>query len=88
MNIDEKDIITLSNDVKYIVVKKTIYNDKFYYYIAEIDNPVEVKFLYEDNNELVEIEDENHIKTLVDMMLPEIDLDDFLKNLKSRLETN
>ena len=88
MNIDEKDIITLSNDVKYIVVKKWIYNDKFYFYIDEIDNPVEVKFLYEDNNELVEIEDENHIKTLVDMMLPEIDLDDFLKNLKSRLETN
>lgn len=88
MNIDEKDIITLSDDIKYIVVKKINYNDLFYYYIAEVENPTEVKFLYEDGNELVEIEDENHIKTLVDLMLPEVDLDDFLKSLKSRLETN
>lgn len=86
MNINEKDIITLSNNVDYIVIKKIKYNDLFYYYISDIKNSGDIKFLYEDKDELVEIEDENHIKTLVDMMLPEIDLDDFLEDLRSRLD--
>ena len=87
MNINEKDIITLSNDIDYIVVKKVYYNNLAYYYIANINDLADVKFLYEDNNELVEIEEKNHIRTLIDIMLPEIDLDEFLEDLRSRLDT-
>ena len=35
-----------------------------------VENPGEVKFLYEDNNELVEIEDENHIKLYLKEIIP------------------
>lgn len=87
MNINEKDIITLSDNIDYIVVKKTNYNDQFYYYISDIKNPENVKFLYEDKEELVEIEDNNHIKTLVDIMLADVDLDDFLAELRTRLDS-
>ena len=85
MNINEKDIITLSDNIDYIVVKKIKYNNQYYYYISDIKNPENVKFLYEDKEELVEIEEENHIKSLVDMMLPEVELDDFLAELRSKL---
>lgn len=86
MNINEKDIITLSNDIDYIVVKKINYNNLNYYYVADIKKTEDVKFLYEDNNEFVEIEDKNHINTLVNIMLPDIDLDVFLEELKRRID--
>lgn len=86
MNINEKDIITLSNDIDYIVVKKINYNNLNYYYVADIKKPEDVKFLCEDNNELVEIEDKNYINTLVNIMLPEIDLDNFLEELRRRID--
>ena len=57
MSIDIKDVLTLNDGNKYIVVSKTNYNDKTYYLIIDINNNTNIKFCYLDNDELVESED-------------------------------
>ena len=86
MNIDEKDIIVLSDNNNYIVVKKATVNDINYYYISDINNKENIKFLYEDGNELVEIDNQNTLDNVIVKMFNDIDLDDFLRELKERLE--
>lgn len=86
MNIDEKDIIVLSDDNHYIVVKKATIDNINYYYISDINNKENIKFLYEDGNELVEIENKNTFDNVLEKMFNDIDLDDFLRELKERLE--
>ena len=86
MNIDEKDIIVLSDNNNYIVVKKATVNDINYYYISDINNKENIKFLYEDGNELVEIDNQNTLDNVIVEMFNDIDLDDFLRELKERLE--
>lgn len=53
MNIEEKDIIILSDDNHYIVVKKVNIDNINYYYVSDINDKGNIKFLYEDGNELV-----------------------------------
>ena len=65
MNIDIKDIFTLSDDIKYAVVSKTNYNGNTYYYLVDIINNKNVKFCLEENQYLVEVEDENVLKTII-----------------------
>ena len=57
MNINIKDILTLSDNNKYIVVSKVYYNDKDYLYLVDVDNNNNLKFCYLDSDELVEIND-------------------------------
>jgi len=59
MNIEEHDILTLSNDVNYLVVKIVKINDINYYYLISLDNKNDLKFLYLEGNELVEVFDES-----------------------------
>lgn len=66
MNIDIKDVITLDDNQKYVVVSKVFYENKNYYYIIGKDNFKNIKFLYEDDNELVEINN----KDLLNKLLP------------------
>ncbi len=54
MSIDIKDIVTLDDDNEYVVASKTIYNDRMYYYLVDINKPENLMFCYEDNGELVE----------------------------------
>ena len=51
---DIKDIVTLDDDNEYVVASKTIYNDRMYYYLVDINKPENLMFCYEDNGELVE----------------------------------
>ena len=88
MNINEKDIIILSDDNQYIVVKKANIDNINYYYISDINNKGNIKFLYEEGNELVEIENKNTFDNVLEKMFNNIDLDDFLRELKERLEQN
>ena len=55
MNIEIRDIITLSDNNKYIVISKINYEEKNYYYLIDINDKKNIKFCYEDNNELVEV---------------------------------
>lgn len=70
MNI--KDIVTLSDDHEYQVVSKTIYEGKTYYYLIDINDISNIKFLYENIDRLTEVEDQELIKLLLPKFLYEI----------------
>lgn len=72
MNIDIKDVLTLSDDHKYVVVSKTIVDGITYYYIVDTANVENLKFCAEDGNELVEIEDQTLIQKLLPLFANEI----------------
>jgi len=86
MNIEEKDIIVLDNDHRYLVVKKIDFENTKYYYVSDLDEKGSIKFLYEDNNELIEIEDEKFLDKVISKMYETIDMDDLLREIKSKLE--
>ena len=71
MDIGIKDIIELSDDKSYVVISKTIYENKTYYYLIDKDNNENFKFLVENskNNSLIELEDKNLIQQLLPLFL-------------------
>lgn len=65
MNIEIEDILTLDDDIKYIVISKTnIDGINYYYLIEDSDNP-STMFCYEDKDELVDITDAKTIKKII-----------------------
>lgn len=66
MIINIKDTLTLDDNNEYVVVSKVNYENKNYYYLLDKNNNENVKFCYEDNEELVEIDD----KELTTKLLP------------------
>lgn len=82
MNIDIKDILTLSDDNRYVVASKTNYNNKTYYYLVDLNNYKNIKFCEEDKNELVEIEDAETIKKLLLLFINSAK--DILKEIKEQ----
>lgn len=84
--IEITNLVTLSDDNEYVVVSKTVYNNVTYYYLVDINNNKNIKFLYQDNDELVEIEDDELIKRLLPLFLEEIKeviSEDELEEIKS-----
>lgn len=79
MIIGLKDILTLDDKNDYLVVSKINYENKTYYYLVDINNNENLKFCYEENSELIEIED----KELTTKLLPM-----FLKVSKEELSNN
>ena len=71
MDIDVKDIITLSDDNEYVVASKVNYQDSAYYYLIDKDNSENLKFCVEkpENQSLIEIENENLIQNLLPLFL-------------------
>ena len=67
--INIKDSLILDDDNEYVVVSKVNYNKKEYYYILDKYNNSNYKFCYLDNDELVEVQDDNLIKTLLPLLL-------------------
>ena len=61
---NEKDILTLSDDNKYAVVSKCSLDNKIYYYLMDIDS-LSIKFCFERNNKLVEVNDRDELERLV-----------------------
>ncbi len=66
MIIKIKDILTLDDNNEYVVISKINHENKNYYYLLDRNNLKNVKFCYEDNEELVEIND----KELITKLLP------------------
>ena len=62
---DIRDVITLSDDNKYVIASKINYLNINYYYLADINNPSNLMFCYEDKDELVEVTDKNLITQLL-----------------------
>ena len=85
MDIQERDVIVLSDDNSYLVVRKITYNNHFFYYVADINNHGIVKILYEFGNQLVEVEDENLIDNIITEIMKTIDLDDLMREIRNQL---
>lgn len=71
MNIEIKDTVTLDDNNDYVVVSKTLYENKNYIYLIDTNNITNVKFCYEnvENNSLIEVDDQELIKKLLPLFL-------------------
>ncbi len=69
MIINIKDTLTLDDNNEYVVISKTNYNDKNHYYLLDQNNPERPKFCFEDENELVEIDDKELIAKLIPLFI-------------------
>lgn len=72
MNINIKDIVTLSDDIKYMVISKSTYENKIYYLFMDINNSMNVKVLEEKDNKLIEINDKGLIKKILPSLYNEV----------------
>ena len=54
MNINIKDILTLSDDNRYVVISKTQYENKEYLYLIDINDNKNMKFCYINGNKIIE----------------------------------
>lgn len=70
--IEIKDIVTLSDQNEYQVVSKIDYEYRIYYYLVDINEISNVKFLYENNDKLTEEEDPEIINKLLPLFYNEI----------------
>ena len=77
MIINIKDTLTLDDNNEYVVVSKISVDDNNYFYLIDKNDNSNVKFCYQDNDELVELNDEE----LVTRLLPL-----FVENAKGELE--
>jgi len=64
--IDIRDILALDDNNEYVVVSKITYEDKIYYYLVDKNKNENIKFCYEKEDNLVELND----KVLVTKLLP------------------
>lgn len=66
---DIKDIITLSDNNKYVIVSKANYENKTYYYLAMIDEETnkvkDLNIYYEDDGDFVEEDNGKIIENLL-----------------------
>jgi len=65
MNLEEKSVITLDNNKKYIIVKKIKNKQTYYYFSLNIDDANDYKFFYMKDNDLIEILDDETISSLI-----------------------
>lgn len=57
MIINIKDTLFLEDNNEYVVVSKIDYENKKYYCLIDINNSENLKFCYQENDELVELND-------------------------------
>ena len=88
MDIVEKDVISLSDGISYIVAKKINYNNVNYYCVVDIENGENIKFLFENGDKMFELEDEILFETVFSEMSKDVDLSELLKALKGRIVIN
>ena len=66
MTINIKDTLFLDDNNEYVVISKTNYEGKNYFYLLDKNNNENFKFCYEDKEELVELKN----KELTTKLLP------------------
>lgn len=74
-----KDLVTLSDQNKYVVVSKIEVSSKIYFYLIDINNYENVLICYLENNKLKEVTDEELVKQLIKVFSAE--LKDDIKNI-------
>ena len=78
MNIEEKDVITLSDDKEYLVVRKVTIDNVNYYYVADMENLLDVKYLYENGEKLIQIRDDEVLQKVINEITKTINIDELL----------
>lgn len=75
MNIEIKDIITLSDNNKYVVTSKVNYQNNMYLYLFDINDNENIKFCLEQHKDnkitVIEVEDKELIKELLPLFYNE-----------------
>lgn len=74
MIIKENDILTLDNNKKYIVISSINYKNKKYYYLLDVDDNKNAMICYEENNELIKIDNEKNDKKFIDLLVKQMKL--------------
>lgn len=69
MKFDVEDEITLSDDKKYLVASKVSYEGKVYYYLMDVNDYSNLKFCYENEGKLTQIQDNEMIKVLLPLFI-------------------
>lgn len=69
MIINIKDTLTLNDSNQYVVISKVNCSNKNYYYLLDKNNNSNLKFCFEDNEKLVEINDEKLISKLLPLFV-------------------
>ena len=64
MNIERYDILTLDDNIKYIVASIIDYKDSRYYFLCEEKDPKKSMFCYLENNKLVKVDNEKLLEIL------------------------
>mgnify|MGYP003298992156 CR=1 FL=1 len=82
MNIDIKDTLKLDDNNEYVVVSKVNYENKYYYYLIDMEDPENLMFCYEDNGDLVELMDKDLTAKLLPLFLEKSNeiLSEFINN--------
>lgn len=71
MIIDIKDVLTLDDNNEYVVISKINYDNKNYYYLLDKNNSSNIKFCYQDNDELVQLNDKKLVTKLLPLFIKE-----------------
>ncbi len=87
MNIDERDLITLSDNNTYLVAKKINYNNVNCYLVVSTFDNTDIKYLYEKDNKLIEIEDEDLFEKVLVEMFKDTDINKLIERLR-QMATN
>lgn len=56
MMLNIKDVLTLDDNNKYIVMSSATYENKNYYYLLDVNNNKNAMICYEENDELIKTE--------------------------------
>ncbi len=79
--LEVRDIVTLK-DSKYMVISKVELDNKFYFYIANVEKNDDFKFCYLEEDYLIEINNKELIKRLIPMFTDQamMELNNYMKN--------
>lgn len=64
INIEKYDILTLDNDIRYVVASILNHKNIDYYLLVEEKNPKSTMYCYLENSKLVKVEDKKLIELL------------------------
>lgn len=69
MKIEKQDILTLEDQKEYVVVCTANYENINYYYIVDIENVDNFKFVKIENDNLFEIKDKDLVTRLIPLFI-------------------
>ncbi len=82
------DVLTLDDNNKYVVVSKVNYENKNYYYLVDINNKENLLFCYEENDQLVELNNKDLLRKLVPLFADVTSKVIDINKLKEYIEKN